>query len=68
LQDSEITIIEPEIFRKADKTAYQKDEQNEAILLYEEIEVLKIKSLKEITFSIAFEIGCRAIDSFYVAA
>jgi len=72
LQDVETTITEPEIFKvELIGQLVRRMNKNEAILLYEEIieriEVVKIESLKEIAFSIAFETGCRAVDSFYVA-
>ncbi len=72
LQDVETTIVEPEIFKmELIGQLVRRMNKNEAIILYEEIiervEVVKIESLKELAFSIAFETGCRAVDSFYVA-
>ncbi len=47
-------------------------EKDEATILYESIvkrlEFVKTKDLDGIAFSIAFETGSRAIDSFYIAA
>lgn len=46
--------------------------KQEAIVLYEEIvdriNFVEFKVLNEIAFSICFETGCRAIDSYFIAA
>ena len=68
-----ILIVEPEIFKiELIGQLVRRMEKDEATILYESIveklEFIKTKDLVEIAFSIAFETGSRAIDSFYIAA
>ncbi len=72
LQDKGITIAEPEMFKiELIGQLVRRMKRDEAALLYEliieRVELVRTEDLKEIAFSIAFETGCRAIDSFYIA-
>ena len=72
LQDKSITIAEPEMFKiELIGQLVRRMKRDEAALLYEliieRVELVRTEDLKEIAFSIAFETGCRAIDSFYIA-
>ena len=73
LQDAGITIVEPEIFKiELIGQLARRMKKDKAILVYKEVvervEFVKIESIKELALSIAFDTGCRAIDSFYVSA
>lgn len=72
LQQNAIPIVEPEIFRiELVGQLSRRMRKDEALTLYklimEKINVIELEELKEMAFSIAFETGCRAIDSFYIA-
>ncbi len=73
IQDGNILIVEPEIFKiELIGQLVRRMEKDEATILYESIveklEFIKTKDLVGIAFSIAFETGSRAVDSFYIAA
>jgi len=73
LQEHRITILEPEIFKiELIGQLVRRIPKQEAIVLYEEIvdriNFVEFKVLNEIAFSICFETGCRAIDSYFIAA
>jgi len=64
--------VEPEIFKiELIGHLVRRMEKDEATILYESIieklEFIKTKDLEGISFSIAFETGSRAIDTFYIA-
>ncbi len=72
LQEHRITILEPEIFKiELIGQLVRRIPKQEAIALYEEIvdriNFVEFKVLNEIAFSICFETGCRAIDSYFIA-
>ena len=73
IQEGNILIVEPELFKiELIGQLVRRMEKDEATILYESIveklEFIKTKDLEGIAFSIAFETGSRAIDSFYIAA
>jgi hypothetical protein len=73
IQERDILIVEPGIFKiELIGQLVRRMEKDEATILYESIvkrlEFLRTKDLDGIAFSIAFETGSRAIDSFYIAA
>ncbi|MBC8522278.1 MAG: type II toxin-antitoxin system VapC family toxin [Methanomicrobia archaeon] len=73
IQERDILILEPEIFKvEIIGQLVRRMERDEATIVYESIvkrlEFVKTKDLDGIAFSIAFETGSRAIDSFYIAA
>jgi len=73
IQEGNILIVEPEIFKiELIGQLVRRMEKDEATILYESIveklEFIKTKDLVGIAFSIAFETGSRAVDSFYIAA
>ena len=68
-----ITISEPEIFKmELIGQLVRRVPKNEALVIYEEIvskiNFIEFKVLNETVFSICFETGCRAIDSYFIAA
>ncbi|RLI78105.1 PIN domain-containing protein [Archaeoglobales archaeon] len=73
LQQNMIPVMEPEIFKiELVGQLSRRMRKDETLTLYklivEKVNVIDTKELKEMAFSIAFETGCRAIDSFYIAA
>jgi len=73
VQDRDILIVGPEIYKiEIIGQLVRRMEKDDATVLYESIvkrlEFVKTKDLDGIAFSIAFETGSRAIDSFYIAA
>jgi predicted nucleic acid-binding protein len=73
VQEGDILIVEPEIFKvELIGQLVRRMEKDEATILYESVvdklELIKTEDLDGIAFSIAFETGSRAIDTFYIAA
>ena len=73
IQERDILIVEPGIFKiELIGQLVRRMEKDEATILYESIvkrlEFVRTKDLDGIAFSIAFETGSRAVDSFYIAA
>ncbi len=73
VQAGDILIVEPEIFKiELIGQLVRRMGKDEATILYESVvdklELIKTEDLGGIAFTIAFETGSRAIDSFYIAA
>jgi len=73
IEEKDVLIVEPEIFKiELIGQLVRRMEKDEATILYESIveklEFIKTKELERLSFSIAFETGSRAIDTFYIAA
>ncbi|MCK4735588.1 MAG: type II toxin-antitoxin system VapC family toxin [Methanophagales archaeon] len=73
VQEGDILIVEPEIFKvELIGQLVRRMEKDEATILYESVvdklKLIKTEDLDGIAFSIAFETGSRAIDTFYIAA
>lgn len=73
IEEKDVLIVEPRIFRiELIGQLVRRMERAEATILYESIveklEFIKTKDLEKIVFSIAFETGSRAIDTFFIAA
>ena len=71
IQDNNIQIFEPEIFKiELIGQLVRRLKRDEALMLYEllieNIEFIETLKLWEISFDIALKTGCRAIDSFYI--
>lgn len=73
IEEKDVLIVVPRIFRiELIGQLVRRMEKAEATILYESIveklEFIKTKDLEGIAFSIAFETGSRAIDTFFIAA
>lgn len=73
IEEKDVLIVEPEIFKiELIGQLVRRMEKDEATILYESIveklEFIKTKEVERLSFSIAFETGSRAIDTFYIAA
>jgi len=67
-----IKILEPEIFKiELISQLVRRVQKEEALKIFEDIiskvEVISLEHLKELAFTVAFETGCRAIDSYFIA-
>ncbi|ASJ10315.1 PIN domain-containing protein [Thermococcus sp. P6] len=72
VQEKNIPIIEPDVFKiELIGQLIRRMPREEASRLYEliieNVEISEISKLREVSFEIAFQTGCRAIDSFYIA-
>jgi predicted nucleic acid-binding protein len=73
IDEKDVLIVEPEIFKiELIGQLVRRMEKDEATILYESVvkrlEFVKAKDSEGIAFSIAFETGSRAIDTFFIAA
>jgi hypothetical protein len=73
IEEKDVLIVEPEIFKiELIGQLVRRMEKAEATILYDSIvkrlEFVKTKDSEGIAFSIAFETGSRAIDTFFIAA
>ena len=73
IDEKDVLIVEPEISRiELIGQLVRRMKKDEATVLYESIverlEFIKTKDLGGVAFSIAFETGSRAIDTFFIAA
>ncbi|WP_167717390.1 type II toxin-antitoxin system VapC family toxin, partial [Thermococcus sp. ES12] len=72
IQEKNLPIVEPDIFKiELIGQLVRRMPKEEAITLYEliigNVEIAETGKLGEVSFEIAFQTGCRAIDSFYIA-
>jgi len=72
-QNAGVSIIEPEIFKiELIGQLVRRIQKKEAFIIYNaivsKIEFITIEKLREIAFSVAYDTGCRAIDSYFIAA
>ena len=72
IQEKNLPIVEPDIFKiELIGQLVRRMSKEEAMALYEliieNVEIAEMGKLGEISFEIALQTGCRAIDSFYIA-
>ncbi|USS41028.1 type II toxin-antitoxin system VapC family toxin [Thermococcus aggregans] len=72
IQEKNISIVEPDVFKiELIGQLVRRMPKEEAMTVYEliieNVEISETNKLKEVSFGIAFQTGCRAIDSFYIA-
>ncbi|HHI00598.1 MAG TPA: PIN domain-containing protein [Thermococcus litoralis] len=72
IQEKNLSIVEPDVFKiELIGQLVRRMPKEEAMTVYElivgNVEISETNKLREVSFEIAFQTGCRAIDSFYIA-
>lgn len=72
LQEKNLSIVEPDMFKiELIGQLVRRMSKEESMTLYEliigNVEIADTSKLREVSFEIAFQTGCRAMDSFYIA-
>jgi len=72
VQNEGLKVVEPEVFKiELIGQLVRRTKKDEALKIYNSIisrvNIVNVEKLRELTFSIASETGCRAIDSYFIA-
>ena len=72
IQNKGLKVVEPEVFKiELIGQLVRRAEKDEAFKIYNSIisrvNIVNVEKLRELAFSIAFETGCRAVDSYFIA-
>lgn len=72
IQSKGLSVVVPEVFRiELIGQLVRRMRKEDALNIYNEIasriEVINIENLRELAFSIAYDTGCRAVDSYFIA-